>query len=329
MYIFLLYASISELAIVKYSKEEIEFEPISEDGNNVFEKNEINSIKLRLMKAEIDEFVSSLKRIDDQNKMMIYHVENLQITSINDENCINSLKSLKKFTDYLSETRKNSENYHVCEYEFFKFCELFYLILFYIFENEKEMFVSFLKFSMQKLLPIFKKLRVELRISKIYRFFDSIVERFNFRKTRVKDRRSSIINFISKFVQNQHEIISVNEIDENFTSNSLLKLSLNVFIRYYLCHVGRWNEFCEDFISQNYLISDQFEDFLFTAGKITGIVLVARITIRRFLLQNNLRLDVRFIEQGIIPHFSDMLNKYVQSLGLTPIDYENDDNNGQ
>lgn len=280
----------------------------------------------RMNEKEINEFFSSLSAIRKINTNLMQHLSNFQNILKDDNFCMHSLPSFSDVLDSIIQLRKNSRSKQVCEYEFIKFCELYYRTLYYIIKFEaKNLQIEFYRFSKEKILPILSKINSKLIFYCLFHNLHLLREKLQIQKTDDSDRCRYLQNFLSSFFESQNQIVTNNKYDQNCTVNMLISLCLNIFLKFFLCNRSRLIDFIRNFVSRNYLISDQFVFFLFKNGEITGLTLDARINLRRFLSRQNLDLEEYFLNQGNIPTMFDMINEYAVSIGLAEIRYKEND----
>lgn len=301
-----------------------EYEPIT--YYNHFHLNECQTKKktFRLKTNEIKIFYSCLDRMGRMNNRLIKHIFNFESRKNNDDFNITSITSLEKFLEIISETRRNLEDSLVCEYEYIKFCELYYLTLHYIMKYEENLLIDFFQFSKNSILPILKELQWDINSNKIFRIPDLIVENCNYiKKMSDEGRRDSLVTFLIQFLRNNNQILSLDRIDENYTVDDLISLCFNVFTAIYMRNRRVHDEFFKNFKRQQYNISFIFSDYLFTNGRLKGLSYDGRVQLKRFLNENYLDLETQFIQQNLIPPSSDKIIERVLSLELIRINDNN------
>lgn len=325
MYILLLIFLKCDLIIGSSFSNDIELESISVSDFACANEIQVRYKQFRLNKQEIPTFYNSLKRLEDINKLSMNHFMKLKLENRNDFFSIDSLLSFEAFIDYIATSRKNSENQHVYEYEFTKFYEFFFRSLYHIIRYEAIFVNDFFQYIDNIIIPILQKLGTLLNACRFFRLIDILREILHIRKFSDEDRRSSLVHFILSFLASHQEVVTIDQIDENFNIQDLLPLCLNLFVRFYMSSpINDSKKFEQDFILQKFLISNQFIDFLFTSGGITRYAFHARLKLRKFLSIVNLDLEKQFLEQKLIPCIFDKSNKDASIFGLIPIGYSKD-----
>lgn len=279
--------------------------------------------KFRLNKEELVEFHNSLDRVNEMNNCLITRIQNFTKRPQHDDFSIHSLDSIEEYINILTETRKNSENSFTFEYEYIKFCEFFYLSLFYILKYRKNLEFDFFIHSQCKIIPILKKMKSQFNLIKFNRYFDFLEEKLHILKISNSDRHRSLRNFLFRFIVSMNVIISYDCIDENIPQKDLLTLCLHVFLGFYLSkQKNNASDFFKNFSSLESLLSFQFRDFLLENGAIIGLVIDTRIKHRQFLLKNNIDYETLFVQQKIIPTVADILNKDFVKLCSLKVTYK-------
>lgn len=287
-------------------------------GKPYYKQSEFTRFGLR--KEECDEFISSLDRIRQINDNLMQHIVNLQKAEEEIDFCIHSLPLLKNNINKVNELRINSKARFVCEYEFTKFIEFFYHTLHYIMEKEKKLLKDFCDFSKISILPFLEEIEDNAELCQSSLSGNAANEKSKSQKIDEEVRKQSLINFCLKFLKDQKIEVSQNQLDSNNTMNELLTLCLNIIVRFDHYNCERSDEFVDEFVSRKYLISTQFQDFLFDYAEITGIAIDARGDLNEFLWNNNLDLESKFLNQGIFPPMFDTVNSYASIFNLPPVD---------
>lgn len=308
-----------------------ETEHDNEESKSVSRRINVTSVvviakpkRFRFNKQEVNEFYSSLIRLNEINKRLISHIQNYKKKDYQPEFSVYSSASLEKFLDTIIQKRKNAEDFQTCEYEFVKFCELYYLILLHILKHESNLQLIFFQFSEEIILPILKTIRCKLIYYIFFYPYDLAEEKFFLFKRNDIDRCYSLRIFLHKFLESQNKNVPFDQIDKNLTVSDLLSLCSNMFVRFVMINRRNYEDFYRNLKPLKKLLSDQMIDFLLINGQINGLALDVRVKLRRFLLKNNLDLEKQFVEQNSIPFLSDMINKKASMLNLLPISYEND-----
>lgn len=159
--------------------------------------------KFRLSKDELNEFYAQYWKVYELNKNLIKHIQNLNYSVNIFDFCIHSLPFLNELIHIIVQLRKESTKNPEFEYEYIKFCELFYHSLFFIMKNEKELRTKFFEFSVQVILPILERIKTKWKNLKFYFFFDLKINLVFYRKYNNENRRNSLINFLLKFLNSQ------------------------------------------------------------------------------------------------------------------------------
>lgn len=277
--------------------------------------------KLRLNFEDICEFHDSIFVVCRMADRLIKHIENIHDANRNDDFRLSSLPTLERFSKIISEERKSAIKHHTGEYEFAKVCEFFYLTLYFIFENERTILLDFFAFSKKSILPLHKSLKTDIFIGKFSRIWHILKESFFFRRINAKDRHDSCLFFLSRFLESQNKIVSIEEIDTKYPSNDdLFRFCVNCHLVYYSFHDKDVINFQKIFEAEKYHISDLFSHYIYINGKMNRIAYHIRLRIKKFLQNNNLYLEEQFIEEGKIPPSLDLLNEEILWLGVNLID---------
>lgn len=298
---------------------------ISKNLNLIFNnENEPRLEKFKLNKNEIQQFRDSLDRMTKINNNMMEHIKNLKYAKEQNNFCKYSLPSLAEYINKIAISRKNAENKTVGEYEFLKFCELYYRTLFHIIKYNEIPYSDFFELSLNQILPFLNQIKYELNRHKFCNFNYLLVSKVNVTKKNDEDRRKSLLYFVIKFLENQKIIFSNDQINLNHNIDELISLSANIFSRFFLCRCSNSEKFYMKFKQQKYTLSAQFVHFLFASGIFAAISYDGRLIIRRFLREKNNNLEALFLEQRIIPPLSDVINRHSAIFGLDAIGYSRD-----
>lgn len=273
----------------------------------------------RMNQNEISELYKSINRLREINSRLIENIKMFDTESEDEVFSMNFLLFIHEQITMISKIRKEAQNYQVFEYEFYKFCELFYHTLYYIAQNETNTKYVFLQFAKNTILRYIEKIQKKLGNSQIFHFYDRLERKFQIEKMNDESRFSSLLDFLEHFLASQKTIFTKKQFLQNYNINDLLSLCLNIFVRYYMCNSDTINEFYKNFISNKFLISDQFLYVLFLNGKITNFTLNGRFHLNKFLSEHNLNYEKELIDNGIIPCLCDKINYQSSTLGLPDI----------
>lgn len=275
--------------------------------------------KFKMTKKEIKKFSRSIEKIERMNNCLIKHIKNLYHANEYNNFCKYSLPSFAEFIHDISQLRRNSVNHYIFEYEFIKFCELFYLSLYFIMKNEERFLTVFFLYVRIHILTILEKIKKELFYIKIIWNIFSFQDKIQILTIGDEKKYQSLLSFFQKFLENQNIYLSYDQISEINGVDNLMLLCLNIFVRFNLCVINNFDNFFNNFHSQKYPISEVFKDFLFYNANLTGYTFNARIELRKFMLKHNLLLETMFVNQMIIPSVFDVMNKQSNVLGLSSI----------
>lgn len=280
--------------------------------------------KFNLSRDEIFKFYDSLDIIVKLNQSLIQHIGNLQYAGYYNYFCRYSLPSLAELINIIVEMREKAENHQICEYEFIKFCELYYHLLFHIMMFKDYLRFDFFQFSKEKILPFLQKIAERINKCKLSRPRGLLIKTSLLRKINDIDRRNTLVHFIIAFLKNQNEIVASDQIPVNYSAKKLILLCINIVTRFYLCNRKKLLNLNNAFERQKYFLSNRFTDYLITNAYITSCLLDVRYNIKTFLNENNMNLIYsQFIEQKTIPYFVDGINKDADILKIPQIGYEN------
>lgn len=275
--------------------------------------------KFRLKEKEINEFYDSLSRINLMNNRMMKHILNFKELTKKDDFPASLLASTKKIIDFVSKIKKDIANHHVCEYEFHKIYELFYLTLYHIVKYEERIRNDFFLFAEISILPILKKLKFDLDCHRFMYMSDLTEERAHIQSMKDEKRHILLLCFLKKFLFDQNHFESINQCNENYIIDDLLPLCFNVFTSIYLHNQSRRVEFYEIFRSKKYCISSLFTAYLFSIGRLSRFSVDIRIELRNYYNRNNLDYENRFLQEKIISPSFDVMYKYISNLNLSCI----------
>lgn len=295
--------------------------------NLICNTNNIESEKRKIKKfysteKEISEYYNSLDRMIALSGNVIKHIKNLRYACDHGFREY-SLPCITEFIHFLNKSIKNARNKSVFEYELCKFCEFYYHTLFYIMKHNENFQNDFFLFSKQQIVPLFDTIIDGLQTSKCKVISESsFIKSLSIKRISNRERRNSLINFLIEFLENQNVGISIDQIDANYTIDDLIFLCMNIFSRFSLRNRSIAKKFHTNFRNQNYLISKQFMNNLFTNGRIAGLAFVGRLEIKRFLRETNfINLENYFLERRMIPPICDQINRLSLRFGLPFIDY--------
>lgn len=302
-----------------YSKSAYKYEKLDSESHDIAE---IKLTKFNLKTTEIKKFYGSLDSICEIKDILVDDISNLKKFNKNGNHCTNSSAFINKFIQTIANKRIIAKNNLACEYEFMKFCELFYNILLYIVEYKQNLQILFYQFSKKSILPILDEIESILRDFSIFlRIYDQISEKCYINKINDEIRRESLLDFLTKFIENQFQQIDIHQTLQKSTIHDLISLIYNIVTKFYLCNRSESHTYCKKFELQKYPISNIFKDYLIVNAKITGFTYECRIKIREFLRENDLSLYTKLLKNGSILPIFDVINEQSAAIGLKKIGY--------
>lgn len=251
--------------------------------------------KFKLNKDEADLYWNAFKKIYENNERLIKHITNLQNIDEYNGFCPDFQSHLKNLIDNITKLRKDSENDITCYYEFLKFCEYFYLTLFYIIENQHALLFEFVQFLFNTILPVLKKIRQFSKfcntiLSNIHS--NAEISRKNCEEIPESIRHLFMLSFCTKYlIKAENKSLTLdqdryNHIIQNFTLNDCLSLFLNIYTRFFLLDNIRIRvRFDKHILHSKYPISGLFKDLLFYNSIFTNESAYARSKLNMFLLK--------------------------------------------
>lgn len=299
------------------------------DFENVDQKKETieRMPTFELNKREASLYWNAFRKINDYNDRLIQHIRNLKNADNYDGFSSDFLYHLENLIDSVAISRQNAMDNAVCEYEFYKLCEFFYLTLHYIIKNEKNIHFEFFRFLQKTIIPVLKSIKscLEFCTTALLEFHIK-TEKLQKNMKVIPDhiRRLYMFEFCTKYLTRveSDKITTIDEaqsrILENYTLNDFLLLYSNIFTRFYLLKLIKIRQTIDhDFSHPKFPISTRFKDLLYYNAVLAYETTYARAEVNKFLLRNHLHLEKQFVDQKIIPAIYDVINKHSQILKLS------------
>lgn len=286
--------------------------------------------KYSLNKEEINDFYLSLDRLCTVNFGMLRNMLRLQYRVIISDSYMDHMPSTSVFVNIirnLTYVRENAECDRVCEYEFIKFYELYYHSIWYIKSYYPHLLFDFIKSSTTSIFPILSELQFSMKYYKCFKYIYLLIAKFQSAEERSDERRrSTLIYFLSEFIEKYFNETPNKLIDSNRSTKELNSLCSNIFVKFYLTVPLMPSKIKPNFQARKYPISKSYEDFLFYEGNIADLIYSARIELKKYLDAHNITVEKQLLSEKLIPPLFDRLNEHASSLNLSQIGYPRDDN---
>lgn len=305
LHILFLYRSVSGMSL--FRKCEAYKSLTNENGESDYVPQK--GVKYVLNNRQILNCVNSINCMMKMCKNLIKHIKESQNAIESEQKQAKFLSKIEDTMNRVSKIGKECRSIIACDFEFCKFCEYFYHVMFHIIQHEKELHAEFINFSFNKILPILQI--AEVMMGFFYRscYFDLVSKISRITEKKIGDDilHELLFNFCIKYLMNKEPNQFI-YIKNTYAPNGLLPLCFNIFARLYLIDCESVCRLFNDCVRSEYPISAQFRNLLFHTGRILVRVTDARSSLNLFLSMNNLDLEKRFMRERIISSPFEAIN---------------------
>lgn len=322
MQIFIILSIFNFICAMSYLKNKLFYRNPKNGDENHLKEIFKRSQKIRLNDTEMKQFYDSFNIVLRQSKHLILYIRKCQ-RLINEENSITELSSeITSYIDIFRQLRKKSRNHYSCEYEFYKFCEFLYQAIDYILGlNDEIPKNAFFEFLSNEIMDILLDIDFDLFISmnEICRTIEN--EKLKNVKNQVSEkmRHSSIRNFCIKYLIEEGMTL-LDHFKEGFSNDDSLLLYSKIFIKLLLTRNQKVNfKNSIAFIPSEYSFSCKLKNFLIINANLTDNVVLMRILLNKFLVENHVDIETQLVEQEIIPPVFDVINDITNIMGSDEI----------
>lgn len=290
------------------SEEEFEAIPDYTNQNHSIMSRK-KEIKFKL--DEMNQFHDSISRLKEMNNDLIKYICKLENPTDHDDFYINLSFPLEIIIDNITETRKKFVCSYSAEYEFMEFCEVFYRILQHIIRNEKSLYMNFVQFSKNSIIPICTELTKQIKFPRFPRISNLIGKKSHHKEISDQKRLDALLCFLYRFIRKQNPILVLSQIAKNCRVADLLPVCFKLFSTFYPFNYEKKIEFEEEFKKQKYNISSSFCDCLFTHSRLELFSYEGRAQLKKFQKEIGLNLETQFVEQNLIPSCCENFNRQI------------------